>query len=45
MKELEPVTMGQVGKDLDNRYENLVKGLRYIQIKAWNFRSWCVPDS
>jgi Cell morphogenesis N-terminal len=43
MKELEPVTMGQVLKDLDNRYENLVKGLRYIQIKACDFHLWVAP--
>ncbi|EGO03567.1 hypothetical protein SERLA73DRAFT_69422 [Serpula lacrymans var. lacrymans S7.3] len=33
--ELNPVAMGQVAKDLDTKYENLVKGLRHIQIKVW----------
>ncbi|EAU81493.2 hypothetical protein CC1G_05323 [Coprinopsis cinerea okayama7 len=35
MKELEPVTLGQIPKDFDNKYENLVRGMRYIQIKVW----------
>ena len=26
---------GQVPKDLDMRYENLVKALRHVQIKVW----------
>ncbi|TFK22376.1 hypothetical protein FA15DRAFT_622584 [Coprinopsis marcescibilis] len=35
MKELEPLTLGQIVKDSDNKYENLVRGMRYIQIKVW----------
>ncbi|KAH7922710.1 hypothetical protein BV22DRAFT_1197227 [Leucogyrophana mollusca] len=35
LSELGPVASGQVVKDLDTRYENLVKGLRHIQIKVW----------
>jgi Cell morphogenesis N-terminal len=33
--ELSPVALGQVPKDLDMRYENLVKGIRHIQIKVY----------
>ncbi|KAG5645502.1 hypothetical protein DXG03_005912 [Asterophora parasitica] len=33
--ELGPVAQGQVPKDLDMKYENLVRGLRHIQIKVW----------
>ncbi|TFK41667.1 cell morphogenesis N-terminal-domain-containing protein [Crucibulum laeve] len=33
--ELGPVALGQVPKDLDMKYENLVKGLKHIQIKVW----------
>ncbi|KII91186.1 hypothetical protein PLICRDRAFT_135155 [Plicaturopsis crispa FD-325 SS-3] len=33
--ELSPVASGQVPKDLDMKYENLVKGLKHIQIKVW----------
>jgi hypothetical protein len=32
--ELSPVALGQVPKDLDMKYENLVKGIRHIQIKV-----------
>ncbi|KAH0581896.1 hypothetical protein H2248_011576 [Termitomyces sp. 'cryptogamus'] len=35
LAELGPVTHGQVPKDLDMKYENLVKGLKHIQIKVW----------
>ncbi|KAH7905906.1 cell morphogenesis N-terminal-domain-containing protein [Hygrophoropsis aurantiaca] len=35
LSELGPVASGQVVKDLDTRYENLVKGLRHVQIKVW----------
>ncbi|KAJ7599265.1 cell morphogenesis N-terminal-domain-containing protein [Mycena floridula] len=35
LAELEPVAHGQVPKDLDMKYENLVKGIRHIQIKVW----------
>lgn len=34
LAELRPVSSGQVLKDVDLRYENLVKGLRHIQLKA-----------
>ncbi|KAF5336607.1 hypothetical protein D9611_006456 [Ephemerocybe angulata] len=33
--ELSPVTSGNILKDNDNKYENLVRGMRYIQIKVW----------
>lgn len=32
--ELSPVALGQVPKDLDMKYENLVKGIRHIHIKV-----------
>ncbi|KAJ6623475.1 cell morphogenesis N-terminal-domain-containing protein [Mycena sp. CBHHK59/15] len=35
LAELGPVTHGQVPKDLDMKYENLVKGINHIQIKVW----------
>ncbi|TDL24591.1 hypothetical protein BD410DRAFT_896782 [Rickenella mellea] len=35
LAELGPVAQGQVPKDLDMKYENLVKGLRHVQIKVW----------
>ena len=35
MSELRPLASGQVPKDLDMKYETLVKGLRHIQIKVW----------
>ncbi|KAG0700602.1 cell morphogenesis N-terminal-domain-containing protein [Suillus ampliporus] len=33
--ELEPVANGQVAKDLDTKYEHLVKGLRHVQLRVW----------
>ncbi|GBE87331.1 hypothetical protein SCP_1100060 [Sparassis crispa] len=33
--ELGPVAAGQVPKDADFKYENLVKGLKHVQIKVW----------
>ncbi|KAI0305309.1 cell morphogenesis N-terminal-domain-containing protein [Multifurca ochricompacta] len=35
LAELAPVASGQVAKDVDLRYENLVRGLKHIQIKVW----------
>ncbi|KAG9311702.1 cell morphogenesis N-terminal-domain-containing protein [Chiua virens] len=35
LNELAPVAHGQIAKDLDTKYENLVKGMRYVQIKVW----------
>ncbi|RXW17641.1 hypothetical protein EST38_g8213 [Candolleomyces aberdarensis] len=35
LAELGPVTLGQIAKDQDNKFENLVRGMRYIQIKVW----------
>ncbi|KAF8136926.1 cell morphogenesis N-terminal-domain-containing protein [Boletus edulis] len=35
LNELAPVAHGQIAKDLDTKFENLVKGLRYVQIKVW----------
>lgn len=34
LAELGPVAHGQVPKDLDMKYENLVKGIKHIQIKV-----------
>jgi hypothetical protein len=34
LAELGPVAHGQVPKDLDMKYENLVKGINHIQIKV-----------
>ncbi|KIK28230.1 hypothetical protein PISMIDRAFT_673910 [Pisolithus microcarpus 441] len=35
LNELAPVAGGQVAKDSDTRFENLVKGLRHVQLKVW----------
>ncbi|KDQ60331.1 hypothetical protein JAAARDRAFT_191723 [Jaapia argillacea MUCL 33604] len=35
LRELQPVSAGQVPKDSDMKYEHLVRGLRHIQIKVW----------
>ncbi|KAI6134790.1 cell morphogenesis N-terminal-domain-containing protein [Pisolithus croceorrhizus] len=35
LNELAPVAGGQVAKDLDTRFENLVKGLRHVPLKVW----------
>ncbi|KAF8634828.1 hypothetical protein AX17_004079 [Amanita inopinata Kibby_2008] len=35
LAELTPLASGQVPKDFDMRYENLLKGLKHIQIKVW----------
>ncbi|KAI8986099.1 cell morphogenesis N-terminal-domain-containing protein [Trametes punicea] len=35
LAEFAPIAAGQVGKDADLKYENLVKGLRHIHIKVW----------
>ncbi|KAI0372230.1 hypothetical protein BV20DRAFT_964348 [Pilatotrama ljubarskyi] len=35
LTELGPIAAGQVAKDADMRYENLVKGLKHIHIKVW----------
>ncbi|KIK63789.1 hypothetical protein GYMLUDRAFT_40866 [Collybiopsis luxurians FD-317 M1] len=35
LAELAPISRGQVPKDLDMKYENLVNGIRHIQIKVW----------
>ncbi|KAJ7046983.1 cell morphogenesis N-terminal-domain-containing protein [Mycena alexandri] len=35
LAELGPVAHGQVPKDLDMKYENLVKGINHIQIRVW----------
>lgn len=34
LRELSPIAAGQVPKDSDFKFETLVKGLRYIQIKV-----------
>ncbi|KAG2354482.1 cell morphogenesis N-terminal-domain-containing protein [Suillus spraguei] len=44
--ELEPVTKGQVAKDLDTKYKHLVKGLCHVQLRRhlrrepsfWNYQ-------
>ncbi|PCH44901.1 hypothetical protein WOLCODRAFT_165480 [Wolfiporia cocos MD-104 SS10] len=35
LTELGPVASGQVPKDADFKYENLVKGLKHVEIKVW----------
>lgn len=35
LAELGPVALNQIPKDLDMKYENLVKALRHVQIKVW----------
>ncbi|KAL0069649.1 Cell morphogenesis protein PAG1 [Marasmius tenuissimus] len=35
LAELKSIALGQVPKDLDMKYENLVLGLKHIQIKVW----------
>ncbi|CAK5277635.1 unnamed protein product [Mycena citricolor] len=35
LAELGPVANGQVPRDLEMKYENLVKGINHIQIKVW----------
>ncbi|EIW77202.1 hypothetical protein CONPUDRAFT_129444 [Coniophora puteana RWD-64-598 SS2] len=35
LSELAPVSSGQVLKDLDAKYESLVKGMRYVPLKVW----------
>ncbi|KAI0766408.1 cell morphogenesis N-terminal-domain-containing protein [Trametes elegans] len=35
LSELGPIAAGQVAKDADMKYENLVKGLKHIHIKVW----------
>ncbi|KAI6121957.1 cell morphogenesis N-terminal-domain-containing protein [Pisolithus sp. B1] len=35
LNELAPVAGGQVAKDSDTRFENLVKGLRHVPLKVW----------
>ncbi|KAJ3766391.1 cell morphogenesis N-terminal-domain-containing protein [Lentinula raphanica] len=40
LAELAPVSRGQVPKDLDMKYENLVNGVRHIQIKVWPSESF-----
>lgn len=37
LAELGPVAQGQVPKDLDMKYENLVRGLKHIQLKARSY--------
>lgn len=34
LAELERVSSGQVVKDVDSKYENLVRGLKHVQIKV-----------
>lgn len=34
LSELRPVASGQVPKDADMKYENLVRGLKHVQIKV-----------
>ena len=34
LAELRPVSSGQVPKDMDLRYETLVRGLRHVQLKV-----------
>ncbi|KAI0032600.1 cell morphogenesis N-terminal-domain-containing protein [Vararia minispora EC-137] len=40
LSELSPVISGQVPKDMDMRFENLVRGLKHVQIKVWPLESF-----
>ncbi|KAF9444887.1 hypothetical protein P691DRAFT_806559 [Macrolepiota fuliginosa MF-IS2] len=40
LAELGPITNGQVPKDADVKYENLVKGLRHIKINVWPYEAF-----
>ncbi|VDC07396.1 unnamed protein product [Peniophora sp. CBMAI 1063] len=40
LSELAPVMSGQVLKDMDMRFENLVRGLKHVQIKVWPLESF-----
>lgn len=44
LAELERVSSGQVVKDVDSRYENLVRGLKHIQIKVESLASSNWPE-
>lgn len=44
LAELGPITTGQVPKDADMKYENLVKGLMHIKINASHFISMELCD-
>ena len=35
MNELKPVRLGHIPKELDPKYEIIVKGLRHVQLKVW----------
>ena len=39
LTELGPIAAGQVAKDADMKYENLVKGLRHVNIKVSPYHS------
>lgn len=39
LTELAPIAAGQVAKDADMRFENLVKGLKHIHIKVGSYLS------
>lgn len=39
LTELGPIAAGQVAKDADMRFENLVKGLKHIHIKVGSYLS------
>ncbi|KAF7761502.1 hypothetical protein Agabi119p4_9494 [Agaricus bisporus var. burnettii] len=40
LAELASVTNGQLSKDADVKYENLVRGLRHVKIKVWPYESF-----
>ncbi|KAF5351214.1 hypothetical protein D9756_008427 [Leucocoprinus leucothites] len=40
LAELGPVATGQIPKDADVKYENLVKALRHIKIKVWPYEAF-----
>ncbi|KAH9854750.1 cell morphogenesis N-terminal-domain-containing protein [Lenzites betulinus] len=44
LTELGPIAAGQVAKDADMRFENLVKGLKHIHIKASQIRHVWPPE-
>lgn len=45
LMELGPLSHGQVSKDLEMKYENLVKGIKHIQIKVNSTADLLHPSS
>ena len=45
LSEMGPVASGHVPKDGDMKYENLVRGLKHVQIKVSVLRYYCTASS